>query len=202
MAMAGFRQAPWGGPELGGVLFGAREQGRVRIVSYRPIECEHAHGPSFELSERDQECLRRILAEEAGGLRPVGWYHSKYRDSFFSSADTALCDRNFTEPWQVALVLRRNKSQLCRVEVFFRRENGTLDSSRREIAGGAGAAQEAAPQPAHGLKAVPPSARPAVSAFPLPHSGFFGFTDNPFSASPEMLGRVSEELYLTVAGGT
>ncbi|MDP3000285.1 MAG: AAA family ATPase, partial [Bryobacterales bacterium] len=42
----------------------------------------------------------------------------------------------------------------------------------------------AEPEPEPEAEAVPPPALPAVSAFPLPHSGFFGFTDNPFSATP------------------
>ncbi|MCX6633508.1 MAG: hypothetical protein NT090_00200, partial [Acidobacteria bacterium] len=179
MAMAGFRQAPWGGPELGGVLYGAREEGRVRIVSYRPIQCEHAYGPSFQLSDGDEEGLRRVLGEEIGGLRPVGWYHSKYRDSFFSSSDTALFDRHFPEPWQVALVLRRDKSRPCRMEVFFRRENGTLDSSHREFTAAAEAEPEPAPQPEPRPILVPeprpepepeptPEPQPAPGPVPLP----------------------------------
>jgi hypothetical protein len=54
LAMAGFNLSPAGGPEIGGILFGTRTPGHVRIVTHRPLPCEHAFGPPFELTDRDK----------------------------------------------------------------------------------------------------------------------------------------------------
>src|SRR5579863_6833124 len=84
LAMGGFRRYPWGGVEIGGVLFGLNEPDGIHIHAFRPCECEHEHGPAFELSTADFENLARLLASAASddGLRgfiPVGWYHSVSR---------------------------------------------------------------------------------------------------------------------------
>jgi hypothetical protein len=94
-------------------LFGTGEAGRVRIVGHGPIECEHARGPEFELSDRDRQGLARLLSEEAGGLAPVVWYLSKYQEVSFSASDAAVFDDFFPESWQVTLVFGRDKARPC-----------------------------------------------------------------------------------------
>src|SRR5436190_23628963 len=61
----GYRRIPHGGIELGGVLFGRVDVSTVRLDAFRNIECEHASGPSFTLSERDVALLRQQLANAA-----------------------------------------------------------------------------------------------------------------------------------------
>src|SRR5215510_13488666 len=58
-----FFSLPRGGVEIGGILLGTREAGRVLILDYIALDCEHASGPSFVLSARDEEKLRAALAE-------------------------------------------------------------------------------------------------------------------------------------------
>ncbi len=75
---------PQGGLEVGGVLFGEGDKHLVRILATRPIICEHAFGPQFLLSERDQELLGAQLADagrdpELTELVRVGWYVSRSR---------------------------------------------------------------------------------------------------------------------------
>jgi len=75
--MSDFLRLPWGGPEVGGVLFGAAEPDRVRILTYRPLECEHANGPAFELTEKDETGLLELIErtktdQDLAGLQPVG----------------------------------------------------------------------------------------------------------------------------------
>jgi hypothetical protein len=48
-----YRRIPHGGVEIGGVLYGRFEPKGVIIEALRPIDCEHASGPSFLLSEKD-----------------------------------------------------------------------------------------------------------------------------------------------------
>ncbi|MGH9609336.1 MAG: hypothetical protein ACRD34_06620, partial [Bryobacteraceae bacterium] len=57
----GFRRIPHGGVETGGLLFGRWSEHCVRVEAFRPIECEHASGPSFALSERDLEAIGEQL---------------------------------------------------------------------------------------------------------------------------------------------
>lgn len=82
----GFRRIPHGGVEVGGVLFGRREPPGVRVEAFRPIECEHASGPSFVLSDHDLSVLRRQLEDspqdpELAGLEVVGWFIAHTRSA-------------------------------------------------------------------------------------------------------------------------
>ncbi|HSU61362.1 MAG TPA: hypothetical protein VLI55_18785, partial [Bryobacteraceae bacterium] len=58
----GYRRIPHGGVETGGLLFGRLDENGVRVESFRPIECEHASGPSFNLSEKDVTALQAQIA--------------------------------------------------------------------------------------------------------------------------------------------
>src|SRR6516162_1035277 len=52
-AVDGLYRFRHGGMEVGGVLFGVHENATVRIVAARPLECDHAYGPRFVLSDGD-----------------------------------------------------------------------------------------------------------------------------------------------------
>jgi proteasome lid subunit RPN8/RPN11 len=123
-----------GGVEVGGVLFGIRRGSQIHILAWRPASCEHAHGPSFTLSEKDRRALGDLL-EAAGqdralrGLEPVGWYHSHTRSEIqLSEEDLEAYDRFFPEPWQVALVVRPAQFGPSRLGFFFREVDGTVQS--------------------------------------------------------------------------
>ena len=73
LAVDGFTAFAHGGLEIGGVLYGLREEGRVIVVSFAELVCEHAFGPGFILSEGDLEALSALL-EPPEGLETVGWY--------------------------------------------------------------------------------------------------------------------------------
>jgi len=132
-----FFRAPRGGVEIGGILLGALDGKRLRITGYAPLDCEHAFGPSFTLSERDQERLAELLKTGVPfGLRAAGWYHSHTRSEiFFSGPDREVHQRFFPEPWQVALVLRPNTFQPTRAGFFFREPDGSVqgDASYAEF---------------------------------------------------------------------
>ena len=57
----GYRKIPHGGIEVAGLLFGSITSDAVRIEAFRPIECEHASGPSLNFSERDLTALAHQL---------------------------------------------------------------------------------------------------------------------------------------------
>ena len=123
-----FFSLPRGGAEIGGILLGRHEPGRVTISSYQPIECEHATGPSFTLSRNDEAKLREQL--ESLGSAVVGWYHSHTRSELFlSDADLDICKRFFPEPWQIAIVMKPHTFQPMRMGVFFQESDGTIQAS-------------------------------------------------------------------------
>ena len=130
LAMAGYRSYPWGGVEVGGVLYGTREPDGVRIAAQRPLECEHEAGPAFRLSARDLERLAELLRSEPE-MAAVGWYHTVSRGELaLTGEDAAVQDRLFPERWQVAMVLQRSKKEPPRAGLFVRGADGTVDRHR------------------------------------------------------------------------
>ena len=121
-----------GGMEVGGVLFGTADGDRIRVLTYRPLECEHAFGPRFVLSERDRAALKELLyaprrERELRGLEPVGWYHSHTRSGVeLSPRDLEIYDSYFPQRWQVALVVRPDHYGPARAGFFFRERTGTV----------------------------------------------------------------------------
>ena len=86
----GYRRIPHGGVETGGLLFGTADEATVRIDGFKPIECEHAFGPSFQLSERDLERLGRQIADSVRddsleSSIPVGWFIAHTRSELVLS---------------------------------------------------------------------------------------------------------------------
>jgi proteasome lid subunit RPN8/RPN11 len=168
-----FFSLPRGGAEVGGVLFGSHDGRRVRITAFRPMDCEHAMGPTFVLSEKDQARLRAQLEASRkdpllGDLEIVGWYHSHTRsDIFLSQLDLEIYSQFFPKPWQVALVMRPAGMKPLRAGFFFRDAHGEIHSaaSYHEFIVGAGdmsvhagngsPAEAAAPRPKPKLPADP-----------------------------------------------
>jgi len=132
--MDAFFSLPRGGAEIGGILLGRFDNGSLVIGDYAALDCEHANGPSFTLSPRDEARLTELLstrANDSGGLRPVGWYHSHTRSEIFlSEADLAIHRRFFPEPWQVALVMKPHTFQPTRLGFFFRQADGGMQADR------------------------------------------------------------------------
>lgn len=128
--MDAFFSLPRGGAEIGGILLGYFRDGGLRILDYRPLDCEHATGPSFTLSERDRARLAELLAEAAKGppeRQPVGWYHSHTRSEIFlSEADREIHLQYFLQPWQTALVLRPHIFHPAKAAFFFRNADGSM----------------------------------------------------------------------------
>ncbi len=46
-----------GGAEVGGVMYGSRRTGAIRILTWRPIACEYADGEALRLSHSDRMSL-------------------------------------------------------------------------------------------------------------------------------------------------
>jgi proteasome lid subunit RPN8/RPN11 len=127
-----FFSLPRGGAEIGGILLGRHENDRVAIVDFQPMQCEHAFGPSFVLSPKDQAGLTELIAPASRPphLTVVGWYHSHTRSEIFlSDADLEIHNRFFAQPWQIAVVLKPHTFQPMRAGFFFRESDGSVHAS-------------------------------------------------------------------------
>ncbi len=131
-AMVGLQKIPRRGLEIGGVLFGRRKGSRVEIVQWREIECEHARGPGFALSEKDEQGLAELLEaakEDAtlGQLEAVGLFRTRTKgELMISEEDAALLERYFPEPWQPLFVVRPYMYEAARAGFFLRNREGRL----------------------------------------------------------------------------
>jgi len=131
-AKEGFSRFPRGGLEVGGVLFGRKEGGRIRVLAARSIPCRYVHGPSFTLSAEEHEELSALLVRaraqpELAGLTAVGWYHSHTRGGLaYTDADAHLHNRHFSQPWQIGLLLRPEVGKPTQLALFVRGKDGEL----------------------------------------------------------------------------
>jgi hypothetical protein len=140
-ATDGLQKLARGGLEVAGVLFGVRRENGVRILTWRPIPCEYALGPTLQLSSRDRAELTRLLEASAEdpdlhGLQPVGWFLSHTRSEILLSPhELEIFDGFFPRPWQVTLVLRPTQAGVARAGFFVRAADGALkaDSSYQEF---------------------------------------------------------------------
>jgi proteasome lid subunit RPN8/RPN11 len=185
-----FFSLPRGGAEIGGVLLGAWDGQRLAVTGYAALDCEHAFGPSFTLSPRDEARLADLLAApRTGGLRPVGWYHSHTRSEIFlSDADLEIHRRFFPEPWQVALVVKPHTFQPTRAGFFFRDGAGMHGaSSYKEFVLTPLMVQPApsGPPPIAGrIEPVAPAA-PEPALEPVPGPAPFGHSSPQKTAQPD-----------------
>ncbi|MBI4873089.1 MAG: hypothetical protein HY822_00500 [Acidobacteria bacterium] len=161
-----FYSTPRGGVETGGVLYGVRESSRVAILAARPLRCEHASGPSFNLSAGDLVRFAELLRAPAldrglAGMVVVGWYHSHTRSEIsLTDSDLEFHQRYFPEPWQFALVLRPAPMRPTRVCFYFQEAGGGVRASElyREIA----------PRAARPVLAPPAARVPEAVPVPVP----------------------------------
>ncbi len=132
----GLQKFARGGIEVGGILYGTREGRTIRIKAARPIHCEHKRGPSFVLSETDQERLQAQIREDASdpsleGLISVGWYVSHTRgDLSLTEGDQQLYKQHFNDPWQCTLVVRPGRGGTMRAAFFVWEADMTVNAEK------------------------------------------------------------------------
>jgi len=189
-ALEAFHKLPWGGLEIGGVLFGRRTEDGLEIRAARELPCEHARGPSFVLSERDHQRLPRLLESasrepELRGLVPVGWFRSYTRGGAeLSGEDCGIHQRYFAEHWQVILALHPARARPVRARFFARTQTGELAPqqefdllpeprlrTRADFAGADETGSPAAPAPAATPESPPIGSSPAAGEEKLSAAG-------------------------------
>lgn len=130
----GFQKMARGGIEVGGILYGRRDGRSISILAMRRIECEHALGPSFQLSPKDREGLEEQIRNEQSDphleeMIAVGLYVSHTRSEIaLSEADLNLYNSYFEAPWQVVMVVRPGRAGAMRAGFFMRESSGAIRS--------------------------------------------------------------------------
>ncbi|MGA3044542.1 MAG: hypothetical protein ABSF54_27530 [Bryobacteraceae bacterium] len=168
------RVSPHGEREIGGVLFGSQESGGIRILASQPLPYEHALGPGFVLSEKDEKRLAQLIstpatAPELNGLQPLGWYHSHLRSRIFlSERDLQIHSRHFDAPFQIALVIRPESERPTRAGFFFREASSQMraESAYEEFT--IEAPPPEAPEPQQPLVSKPPASHKRRHSKPEP----------------------------------
>ena len=194
-AVESFRSLSSKGSEIGGLLMGSVSPGNPMVVSiadYELIECDHARGPLYRLSEADMdrfECaIEKRLA--AGGAGVAGFFRSHTRKGIALDADDlAFFADRFRDPHHIALLVRPFATKVCTGGIFiweggkvhgdassleFPFRSSHLGASKAPAAAADGAkvagsveAPPSAPKPAGRIQIVPNSSRREVS-FPTP----------------------------------
>lgn len=128
----GYRRIPHGGIETGGLLFGRIEAGGVRVESFRPIECEHASGPSLNLSPKDVAGLEAQISSAAGdpelsGLAVVGWFAAHTRSPLkMTEREAQLFNQLFPGPGKITVLVKPERFHPTRFGFLFRDKEGRL----------------------------------------------------------------------------
>lgn len=131
-AEEGFQRIGHGGVEFGGVLYGRTDDGVVRILEWRELECDHSMGPSFVLSEADRGRLESLIElprrdQLLSGMEAVGWWASHGRSAVaLKSQDVEIHDRYFRGAKQVALIVKPVRQGPSGAGFFGRNSEGEL----------------------------------------------------------------------------
>src|SRR3984885_1552148 len=162
-----------GGDEVGGVLFGTRRDALIRILTWRPIACEHNQGESLKLSYNDRMNLAVQLEmarqnSDLKDLRPVGWFVSHSSGGIsLSDSDLEIYNGFFPESWQAALVIRPTGSGRAQAGFFMREADGKVQSEASyhifeltPLNPVVAATRVTVPQPEAAPPQPPPAARP------------------------------------------
>jgi hypothetical protein len=125
-----YRRIPHGGIEIGGVLYGRFDGASTTVEAFRPIECEHASGPSFVLSDKDVARMSERFGEaqsdpELKGLERIGWFVSHTRTApEMTSRESEIFDRYFSGPGRVTLLIKPERFQPTRFVFSVRKPDG------------------------------------------------------------------------------
>jgi len=128
----GYRKIPHGGIETAGLLLGSISGPEVRIEAFRPIECEHASGPSLNFSEQDLSNLEAQIAaarkdRSLPNLVPVGWFLGHTRGGLdLSETEAKHFSRFFPEPFRVTVLVKPERFQPTRFGFLVRRPDGEM----------------------------------------------------------------------------
>ena len=213
--MDGFGRVPKRGAEIGGLLLGTIEQGArplIRIEDFVAVPSEHRWGPSYQLSDKDQQSFDQALADSAPSpdrsIHAVGYFRSHTREPFqLAPEDHTLLDSRFPRAHAVCLLIRPYPTRVSDAAFLFR-QNGhfatqppavVLPFRRRELGGGRPERRRpdgARPVAAQPVISVPSDATPAASlspdTLPILAPSFGGLASEHVAPQPAERGRSGE----------
>lgn len=180
LAVDGCNAFAHGGKEVGGLLYGRREESGLAVLAYAELECEHALGPRFVLSDKDHAAMAALM-EPREGLQAIGWFRAHTRSGLeLDARDRELFDRYFEHPLSLGLVLKPSRWGPATAAFYVRDAGGqvgpqsfrefAIEPPARETAEAIVTAPEAPPAPlapaGAALVATEPVAAPAAPARP------------------------------------
>ncbi len=130
LANEGYRRIPHGGIEMAGLLFGQISQNRVTVEAFRPIECEHAFGPSFVLSANDLIKLREQISSASSDpdldkLELVGWFIAHTRGPLsLNEKELSVFNEIFPGSGKITVLVKPERFQATRFGFLVRDEKG------------------------------------------------------------------------------
>jgi TonB family protein len=114
------------GREVGGILLGRTERDGSRTLlfvdDFEPVACDHANGPAYALTAKDEAQFAAALARAGAREGPavVGYYRSHNRKGLFLSADDLrLIQRHFSGPDNLFLLVKASANTACTAGFFF-----------------------------------------------------------------------------------
>ncbi|HLJ14882.1 MAG TPA: hypothetical protein VKV15_10330 [Bryobacteraceae bacterium] len=121
------------GAEVGGLLLGTAVAGErliIRIEDFEQVQCVYKFGPSYILSEEDQQEFEQAYSRHSRSGDPsvynVGYFRSHTRAGLsLGPEDAALCRQFFSHPTDVVLLIKPFSTQVSTAGFLFY-ENGKL----------------------------------------------------------------------------
>jgi periplasmic protein TonB len=123
-AVESFRSLSSKGSEIGGLLIGSVSPGNPLVVSvadYELIECDHARGPLYHLSDADLGRFERAIEQRlaAGGPGVAGFFRSHSRKGIALDADDmAFFSARLRDPHHIALLVRPFATKASTAGIF------------------------------------------------------------------------------------
>jgi len=136
-----FRAITNRGSEIGGILLGEVLPGwpvSVVVRDYEPVPCAYTLGPSYLLSDEEQERLGEAIEtrQKASGLTVVGFFRSNTRPALvLQDDDLDLFEEFFPEDHNIFVLAKPFSRKPCQGAIYVR-EGGKIrtDSSPLEFA--------------------------------------------------------------------
>ena len=126
LAVDGFNAFRHGGKEIGGVLYGRPKESGPAVLAYAELDCEHALGPRFFLSEKDHTAMAALM-EPRDGLQAIGWFRAHTRSGLeLDAKDRELFDRYFESPGSLGLVIKPTQWGPASAAFYARRDGGEI----------------------------------------------------------------------------
>jgi hypothetical protein len=118
------------GYELGGILLGRiLAPGEVEVTDFEFVQSEHRRGAIYDLGLREQSAFARRVASlgRRSRLKPVGFFRTHVRRGLFLDQDDfSLMTEAFSDPSQIALVIRPVEPGPANAGIFLW-EDGDID---------------------------------------------------------------------------